>query len=52
MLQETEAVILEVFLFGTLQGAPQLHDIVSRMKQLGFVVYDLYGFCTGRSTTR
>lgn len=43
-LQETEAVILEVSLFGTLMGAPQLYDVVSRMKQLGFVVYDIYGF--------
>lgn len=43
-LQETEAVILEVSLFGTLIGGPQLYDVVSRMKELGFVVYDIYGF--------
>jgi len=43
-LQQTEAVILEVTLFGTLIGAPQLYDVLSHMKQVGFVVYDAYGF--------
>jgi FkbM family methyltransferase len=43
-LQQTEAVILEVSLLGTIIGAPQFGDVVSRMKQLGFVVYDAYGF--------
>ncbi|MFI5096538.1 MAG: FkbM family methyltransferase [Candidatus Acidiferrales bacterium] len=43
-LQQTEAVILEVILFGTLIGGPQLADVVARMKQYGFVIYDIYGF--------
>jgi FkbM family methyltransferase len=43
-LRQTEAVILEVSLFESIIGAPQFGDVVSRMKQLGFVVYDAYGF--------
>jgi len=42
-LRETEYVILEVSLFGTLMGGPQLHEAVAFMKQRGFVVYDLFG---------
>jgi FkbM family methyltransferase len=41
-LLETEAVILEVTLFGTMIGGPQFFDIVSRMKELGFVAYDIF----------
>lgn len=43
-LQETEVVILEVTLFGTMIGGPQLNDIVLQMKELGFVAYDICGF--------
>jgi FkbM family methyltransferase len=43
-LQETEAVTLEVTLFGTMIGGPQLYDVVSQMKAYGFVVYDIFGF--------
>jgi FkbM family methyltransferase len=43
-LGQTEAVILEVTLFGTMIGGPQLYDVVSRMKAYGFVAYDLWGF--------
>lgn len=43
-LQETEAVLLEVMLFGTMIGGPQLFDVVSRIKELGFVGYDVCGF--------
>jgi FkbM family methyltransferase len=43
-LLETEAVILEVTLFGTMIGGPQLFDIVHWMKNAGFVVYDIWGF--------
>ncbi len=43
-LEETEAVILEVTLFGTMIGGPQLYEVVSRMKEYGFVVYDIYSF--------
>jgi FkbM family methyltransferase len=42
-LLETEAVILEVTLFGTMINGPQLYDVISRMKEFGFVVYDIYG---------
>jgi FkbM family methyltransferase len=43
-LEESEAIILEVSLFGTMIGGPQLFDVVSKMKELGFIVYDLFGF--------
>jgi FkbM family methyltransferase len=42
-LEQTEAVILEVTLFGTMIGGPQLFDIVHWMKNSGFVVYDIWG---------
>jgi FkbM family methyltransferase len=42
-LEETEAVILEVSLFGFLIGGPQFCDVVARMKELGFVAYDICG---------
>jgi FkbM family methyltransferase len=43
VLEETEAVILEVSLFGFLIGGPQFCDVVTRMKELGFVAYDICG---------
>jgi len=43
-LRETEAVLLEVSLFGTMIGGPQLFDIISWMRNAGFVVYDICGF--------
>jgi FkbM family methyltransferase len=43
ILREVEAVILEVTLFGTMVGGPQLWDVVSRMKELGFAAYDVFG---------
>jgi FkbM family methyltransferase len=42
-LQQCEAVILEVTLFGTMIDGPQLADIVDYMQERGFVVYDLWG---------
>jgi FkbM family methyltransferase len=42
-LQQTEVVILEVILFGTMIGGPQLADTVVRMGQYGFAVYDIFG---------
>jgi FkbM family methyltransferase len=42
-LKETEVVILEVSLLAAMIGGPELLDIVSRMKDLGFVAYDLFG---------
>ncbi len=43
-LGETEAVILEVTLFGTMISGPQFYNVVAFMKQYGFVVYDFCGF--------
>jgi FkbM family methyltransferase len=43
-LLETEAVILEVSLFGFWIGSPQFYDVIARMKDLGFVAYDFCGF--------
>jgi FkbM family methyltransferase len=43
-LQHTEAVILEVTLFGTMIGGPQFFDLVTYMKAAGFVAYDVFGF--------
>jgi len=42
-LQQTEAVILEVALFGTMIGGPPLSDTVARMKEYGLAVYDVFG---------
>jgi FkbM family methyltransferase len=42
-LRETEVVILEVTLFGTMIGGPQVYDVVAQMKRYGFVVYDMWG---------
>lgn len=43
-LRDTEAVILEASLFGFYLGGPQLYDVISRLKEFGFVAYDIYGF--------
>ena len=43
-LKETELVILEGTLFGTMIGGPQVFDLLSRMKELEFVLYDAWGF--------
>ncbi len=43
-LGETEAVILEVTLFGTMISGPQFYNVVAFMKQYGFVAYDFCGF--------
>ncbi len=40
-LQEAEVVILEVTLLASLIEGPELFDVVSRMKEFGFVGYDL-----------
>ena len=42
-LSDTDAILLEVSLFGFLIGGPQFYDIVARMKELGFVAYDMCG---------
>jgi FkbM family methyltransferase len=43
-LRETEAVILEATLFGTMIDGQQLYDVVAKMKEYGFVAYDIFGF--------
>ena len=43
-LEQCEAVILEVSLIAALIGAPEIHDVFAKMKEYGFVVYDLWGF--------
>ena len=43
-LRETEAVLLEVTLFGTMIGGPELFEVLRWMKEFGFVVYDICGF--------
>jgi FkbM family methyltransferase len=43
ILPETELVILEVSLFQFFVDGPQLYDVVSYMKNRGFVVYDIFG---------
>ena len=40
-LSDTEAVVLEVSMFGFMKGAPQFYDVVSYMKQHYFVAYDI-----------
>ena len=43
-LEQTEAVILETTLFGTMLGGPQVYDVIEWMKEAGFAIYDIYGF--------
>ena len=43
-LKQTEAVILEVLLFGILVGCPQLPEVMAYMKMKGFVPYDIFGY--------
>lgn len=40
-LLEAEVVVLEVSLFEFMKGAPQFYDVVSYMKNHGFVAYDI-----------
>ena len=42
-LNETELVILEVSMFEFMLNSPQFYDVVAYMKNLGFVVYDIFG---------
>jgi FkbM family methyltransferase len=42
-LSTAEVVILEVSLFQFMQDGPEFHDVVSSMKDRGFVAYDLFG---------
>jgi len=40
-LLKTEVVVLEVSLFEFMKGSPQFYDVVSYMKNCGFVAYDI-----------
>lgn len=40
-LLETEVVVLEVSLFEFMVGAPQFYEVISYMKERGFVAYDI-----------
>jgi len=42
ILGQTEAIILEVSLFGFFVGGPQFIDVVNYMQQRGFVVYEIF----------
>jgi len=42
ILSETEMVILETSLFKFFKGGPEFHDVITFMKKLGFVVYDIF----------
>jgi FkbM family methyltransferase len=43
ILKETEVILLEVSLFQFMVNGPQLYEVVSYMKERGFVVYDIFG---------
>jgi FkbM family methyltransferase len=42
VLRDTELIILEAILFEFYQNQPQFSDVVSYMKNKGFVVYDIF----------
>lgn len=43
VLEDTELIVLEVSLFQFFINGPQFYDVVSYMKDHGFVVYDIFG---------
>jgi FkbM family methyltransferase len=43
MLHDTDVIILEVSLFKFLKNAPDFYAVVSFMKHIGYVVYDIVG---------
>lgn len=43
VIKNTDLILLEVSLFEFQVNAPQLYDVVSYMKERGFVVYDIFG---------
>lgn len=43
ILSNVDVVMLEVSLFRFLQNAPDFHDIIVYMKNIGYVVYDIVG---------
>lgn len=43
ILPQTEAIILEVNFFPFSKGIPDFHDVITYMKSIGFVAFDIYG---------
>lgn len=43
VLNDTEVIVLEALLFQFYQNGPQFYDVLSYMKDQGFVVYDIFG---------
>lgn len=43
VLKQSELVLLEVFLFQFYKSIPLFHDVISFMKERGFVAYDIFG---------
>jgi hypothetical protein len=41
VLSQAEYAILELSLFRSFVGGPQLHDVVAFMREMGFVAYDI-----------
>jgi len=46
VIKDTELILLEVSLFQFMVNSPQFYDVVSYMKEQGFVVYDIFDSCT------
>jgi FkbM family methyltransferase len=43
-LDQTEAVILETAVMGTMLEGPEVRDVMDWMKHAGFALYDIFGF--------
>lgn len=43
ILPDVEAIIMEISLFSFYKETPQLAEVVARMFELGYVVYDIFG---------
>jgi len=44
VLKDTEYIVLEVCLMGFFVGGPQVYDVITYMKDRGFVVYDILDY--------
>lgn len=43
LLEQVEVIILEVSFFRFLKNAPDFYDVVTYLKSIGYVVYDIFG---------
>ncbi len=43
ILEDTEVIILEVSFFRFSKGFPDLYDVLCHMKELGFIIYEIFG---------